>query len=39
MFLMQAGKVILVAITREEPNIGLVTMTMEGTSKKISELF
>ncbi|MEJ2280222.1 MAG: roadblock/LC7 domain-containing protein [Candidatus Lokiarchaeota archaeon] len=39
MFLMSAGRVILVAITKKEPNIGLITLEMEDTSKKISEVF
>ncbi len=39
MFLIGAGRVILVAITRKEPNIGLVTLEMEDSSKKISEIF
>ncbi len=39
MFLIQAGRVILVAITKKEPNIGLITLEMEDTSKKIAELF
>lgn len=39
MFLISAGRVILVAITRKEPNIGLVTLEMEDSSKKIGEIF
>ncbi|MFW9880917.1 MAG: roadblock/LC7 domain-containing protein, partial [Candidatus Thorarchaeota archaeon] len=39
MFLIGAGRVILVAITRKEPNIGLITLEMEDTSKKIQEIF
>jgi len=39
MFLIGAGRVILVAITRKEPNIGLVTLEMEDSSKKVSEIF
>ena len=39
MFLIGAGRVILVAITRKEPNIGLVTLEMEDSSKKISDIF
>jgi predicted regulator of Ras-like GTPase activity (Roadblock/LC7/MglB family) len=39
MFLIGAGRVILVAITRKEPNIGLITLEMEDTSKKIDEIF
>ena len=39
MFLIGAGRVILVAITRKEPNIGLVTLEMEDSSEKISEIF
>ncbi|MFW9824211.1 MAG: roadblock/LC7 domain-containing protein [Candidatus Thorarchaeota archaeon] len=39
MFLIGAGRVILVAITRKEPNIGLITLEMEDTSKKITEIF
>ena len=39
MFLIVAGRVILVAITKKEPNIGLVTLEMEDSSKKISEIF
>jgi predicted regulator of Ras-like GTPase activity (Roadblock/LC7/MglB family) len=39
MFLIGAGRVILVAITRKEPNIGLITLEMEDTSKKINEIF
>ena len=39
MFLIGAGRVILVAITMKEPNIGLITLEMEDTSKKINEIF
>ena len=39
MFLMGAGRVILVGLTNKEPNIGLVTLEMEDASKKIGELF
>jgi predicted regulator of Ras-like GTPase activity (Roadblock/LC7/MglB family) len=39
MFLIGAGRVILVAITRKEPNIGLITLEMEDTSKKINDIF
>jgi predicted regulator of Ras-like GTPase activity (Roadblock/LC7/MglB family) len=39
MFLIGAGRVILVAITRKEPNIGLITLEMEDTSNKIREIF
>ena len=39
MFLIGAGRVILVALTNRDPNIGLVTLEIEDSSKKISELF
>ena len=39
MFLMSAGKVILVAITNSQPNIGLVTLEMEDASNKIGKIF
>ncbi|MBD3196449.1 MAG: hypothetical protein GF317_15425 [Candidatus Lokiarchaeota archaeon] len=39
MFLMSAGRVILAAITKKEPNIGLISLEMEVTSDKLSELF
>ncbi len=39
MFLMGAGRVILVGITKKEPNIGLITLEMEDASIKISEMF
>lgn len=39
MFLISAGRVILVAITQKEPNIGLVTLEMEDTSNKINNIF
>jgi len=39
MFLIGAGRVILVAITKKEPNIGLVTLEMEDCSEKIAEIF
>ena len=39
MFLISAGRVILVAIPKKEPNIGLMTLEMEDTSKKVSEIF
>ena len=39
MFLIGAGRVILVAITKKEPNIGLVTLEMEDCSKKIGAIF
>ncbi len=39
MFLIGAGRVILVALTNKEPNIGLVTLEMEDSSKKVAELF
>ncbi|HEY0090035.1 MAG TPA: roadblock/LC7 domain-containing protein [Candidatus Lokiarchaeia archaeon] len=39
MFLIGAGRVILVVITSKEPNIGLITLEMEDASKKISKVF
>lgn len=39
MFLIGAGRVILVIITRKEPNIGLITLEMEDSSKKIAKIF
>jgi predicted regulator of Ras-like GTPase activity (Roadblock/LC7/MglB family) len=39
MFLIGAGRVILVAITSKEPNIGLITLEMEDSSKKIERIF
>ena len=39
MFLIGAGRVILVSLTGKEPNIGLVTLEMEDTSKQIGEIF
>jgi predicted regulator of Ras-like GTPase activity (Roadblock/LC7/MglB family) len=39
MFLIEAGRVILVAISKKEPNVGLITLEMEDTSKKLKELF
>ncbi|MHA1357556.1 MAG: roadblock/LC7 domain-containing protein [Candidatus Helarchaeota archaeon] len=39
MFLIGAGRVILVALTNKEPNVGLVTLEMEDCSKKVAELF
>ena len=39
MFLIGAGRVILVAITKPQPNIGLLTLEMEDVSKKISKIF
>ncbi|MHA1652099.1 MAG: roadblock/LC7 domain-containing protein [Candidatus Helarchaeota archaeon] len=39
MFLMGAGRVILVVLTTKDPNVGLVTLEIEDSSKKISELF
>ena len=39
MFLINAGRVILVAITKKEPNIGLITLEMEDASKKIRGIF
>ena len=39
MFLIGAGRVILVAITIKEPNIGLLTLEIEDVSKKISNVF
>ncbi|MFX1396334.1 MAG: roadblock/LC7 domain-containing protein [Promethearchaeota archaeon] len=39
MFLISAGRVILVAITKPQPNIGLVTLEMEDISNKISQIF
>ena len=38
MFLISAGRVILVVITKKEPNVGLVTLEMEDSSKKIAQL-
>jgi hypothetical protein len=38
-FLIGAGRVILVAITSKQPNIGLLTLEMEDISKKISKIF
>lgn len=39
MFLISAGRVILVTITKKEPNVGLVTLEMEETSRKIARIF
>ena len=39
MFLIGAGRVILVTITKKEPNIGLVTLEMEDSSKKLGKIF
>ena len=39
MFLIEAGRVILVAITKKEPNVGLITLEMEDTSQKLKEMF
>ncbi|MHA1652101.1 MAG: roadblock/LC7 domain-containing protein [Candidatus Helarchaeota archaeon] len=39
MFLIGAGRVILVVLTTKDPNVGLVTLEIEDSSKKISELF
>ena len=39
MFLMGAGRVILVALTNKDPNIGLVTLEIEDSSKKVTEIF
>ena len=39
MFLVSAGRVILVAITNPEPNIGLVTLEMEDAGKNIGQIF
>ena len=39
MFLISAGRVILVAITKKEPNVGLVTLEMEDASNKIAKVF
>jgi predicted regulator of Ras-like GTPase activity (Roadblock/LC7/MglB family) len=39
MFLISAGRVILVAITKKEPNVGLVTLEMEDASRKIAKIF
>ncbi|MBD3339014.1 MAG: hypothetical protein GF353_07890 [Candidatus Lokiarchaeota archaeon] len=39
MFLISAGPVILVAITTQEPNVGLLTLEMEESSKKIRKIF
>ncbi len=39
MFLINAGRVILVAITKKEPNLGLITLEMEDASNKIRNIF
>jgi hypothetical protein len=39
LFLMNAGRVILVATTKNQPNIGLVTLEMEDISEKVGNLF
>jgi len=39
MFLIEAGRVILVAITKKEPNVGLITLEMEDSSMKLKEIF
>ncbi len=39
MFLIEAGRVILVAITKKEPNVGLMTLEMEDSSKILKEIF
>ncbi|MBD3227821.1 MAG: hypothetical protein GF329_06500 [Candidatus Lokiarchaeota archaeon] len=39
MFLIGAGKVILVVLTKEEPNIGLITLEMEVASEELQKIF
>ncbi|NHI91102.1 MAG: hypothetical protein EAX96_01280 [Candidatus Lokiarchaeota archaeon] len=39
LFLLESGKVILVAMTSSEPNVGLVTLEMEDASAKIKTIF
>jgi len=39
MFLMGTGRVILVVLTKPEPNIGLVTLEMDSAGKDIEKLF
>lgn len=39
MFLISSGRVILVVITKKEPNVGLITLEMEDASKKIATIF
>jgi len=39
MFLISSGRVILVVITKKEPNVGLITLEMEDASKKIAKIF
>lgn len=39
MFLLEAGKVILVVITTSNPNVGLVTLEMEDAIPKLRQVF
>lgn len=39
MFLIGAGKVILVVLTKAEPNIGLITLEMEAASEQLKSIF
>ncbi|MHA1312022.1 MAG: roadblock/LC7 domain-containing protein [Candidatus Helarchaeota archaeon] len=39
MFLIGAGKVILVVLTDVAPNVGLITLEMESASEKLSKIF
>lgn len=39
MFLVQAGRVLLVAMTKKNPNIGLIRLEMEDASKQIRNIF
>ncbi|TFF88178.1 MAG: hypothetical protein EU549_03485 [Promethearchaeota archaeon] len=39
MFLIGAGRVILVVLTKEEPNIGLITLEMEVAAEELKKVF
>jgi predicted regulator of Ras-like GTPase activity (Roadblock/LC7/MglB family) len=38
-FLIYTGKVILIALTKQEPNLGLLSLELEDTAAKLNEVF
>ncbi len=38
-FLIYTGKVILVALTKQEPNLGLISLEMEEAAKELNKIF
>lgn len=38
-FLIYTGKIVLIVITKKEPNLGLISLELEDAAKKLNEIF